>query len=262
MLRRLDMRTRAALAATIATAAAAGALPAAAPAASPGDCVSYINDCDLIVNSTVDEPDADPGDGACATAAGDCTLRAAVQEANAMRFANVKIPRGTYVLTRHGLDDDASHGDLDILFSGRVIGAGVSRTIVDGDGADRVFDVRQFAEGSLSHLAVRHGRATDGPGGGIRSATYPYHLGYLYVTDNEAVAGAAAGSGDGGGIWATGDLDVHYAQVAYNHAVNGAGMYWNGTQSGFGSDTFVGNHTSGDGGGVYIKGGDDYIDNV
>src|SRR5262245_56197142 len=34
------------------------------------------------VNARQDEPDFKPGDGSCATSAGKCTLRAAVQEAN------------------------------------------------------------------------------------------------------------------------------------------------------------------------------------
>lgn len=256
------MRTRVALAATIATAAAAGVLlvPAGASAYEPLPCAPG---CDIVVNATVDEPDANPGDGACATAAGDCTLRAAIQEANA-GFGDaheILVPRGTYVLTRHGLDDDASHGDLDVHFRGQIIGAGVSRTVVDGDDADRVFDIRSGAEGYLSHLAIRHGRATDGGGGGIRSQSFPYHVGYLYMTDNEAVASEAPNSGNGGGIWSNADLSVHHSQIAYNRAVNGAGMYWNGTQAGSHDDTFVGNHASGDGGGIYILGGDDFLSN-
>lgn len=37
----------------------------------------------FVVNDTGDAPDANPGDGVCATSAGVCTLRAAIQEANA-----------------------------------------------------------------------------------------------------------------------------------------------------------------------------------
>ena len=253
--------TRLTVAAVAAASTAALLLPAAAGAYTPLACAP---DCSIVVNATVDEPDADPGDGACATAGGDCTLRAAIQEANASypEQREVLIPRGTYVLTRHGLDDDASHGDLDVRLVGQIVGAGQSRTVVDGDDADRVFDVHQGAEGSMSHLAIRHGRATDGPGGGIRARTYPYYVGYLYVTDNEAVAGQDPGSGNGGGIWATSDLAVGYAHVAYNHAVNGAGMYWDGTQSDFSNDTFIGNHATGDGGGLYVLGGNDFIANV
>jgi CSLREA domain-containing protein len=52
------------------------------------------------VNSTADAPDANPGDGVCATASGACTLRAAIQEANALNGADViSVPAGTYTLT-------------------------------------------------------------------------------------------------------------------------------------------------------------------
>jgi CSLREA domain-containing protein len=264
------MRIRVGLAATIVTVAAAGALlvPAGAGAFTPLTCAPG---CDLVVNATVDEPDADPGDGACATVAGDCTLRAAVQEANAdpSHAHEVLVPGGVYVLTRHGLDDDASHGDLDVRFFGQIVGAGQARTVVDGDDADRVFDIVAGAEGEISHLAVRHGRATDGPGGGIRAHAYPFHLAYLYVSDNEAVAGtasgagggiaAAPGAGDGGGIAALTETDIHFVQVAYNHAVNGAGIWWKGIQGSSGNDTFVGNHASGDGGGLYLTGSDNHF---
>ncbi|HKP89168.1 MAG TPA: calcium-binding protein [Thermoleophilaceae bacterium] len=254
------MRTRLGLAATIVTVAAGAALLPGSAAAdnsifcSPG--------CDIVVNSAVDEPDAQPGDGACATLAGDCTLRAAVQEGNTAGVANVLVPRGDYVLTRHGLDDDASHGDLDVSFHGRLIGAGVSRTVVDGDDADRVFDLH-IGEVEVSHLAVRHGRATDGPGGGIRADRGFYaRLRYLYVTDNEAVATDAPGSGYGGGIAGRGDTLVDLDQVSYNRAVNGAGMYWAGEQATTFDNSFIGNHASGDGGGIYLDGVDSGIENT
>ena len=37
----------------------------------------------FVVNTTVDAPDAAPGDGICATGAGQCSARAAVQVADA-----------------------------------------------------------------------------------------------------------------------------------------------------------------------------------
>ena len=45
----------------------------------------------VTVNSTKDVVDATPGNGICATAAGKCTLRAAVQEANAHAGADTTI---------------------------------------------------------------------------------------------------------------------------------------------------------------------------
>src|SRR5262245_23655024 len=47
------------------------------------------------VNSPADAVDAIPGNGACASAAGDCTLRAAIQEANALPGADtITLPSG------------------------------------------------------------------------------------------------------------------------------------------------------------------------
>ena len=71
---------------------------------------------DFTVNSTVDAVDANPGDGACATLGGLCTLRAAVQETNARPGADtISVPPGTYVLAIPGAGEDVSvTGDLDI----------------------------------------------------------------------------------------------------------------------------------------------------
>src|SRR5919199_2689605 len=197
------MRTRVALAATIATAAAAGALLGPASAGAVTRYPKCDPDCRILVNSTVDAPDANPGDGRCATSARRCTLRAAVQEANALRNkppfqSKILVPAGTYYLTRHGLDDTAENGDLDLNFVGAIVGAGITRTVIDGDGADRVFDMS--GDEIVSHLAVRNGRATDGPGGGIRARGFPNYLSYLYVHDNVAVPGEAPGADKGGGI--------------------------------------------------------------
>lgn len=52
------------------------------------------------VNSTLDAVDAAPGNGVCATAGGACTLRAAIQEANAFGGNDViTLPVGIYALT-------------------------------------------------------------------------------------------------------------------------------------------------------------------
>ena len=56
------------------------------------------------VDSTADAVDANPGDGVCASAAGECTLRAAVMEANASpyAYADIRLSAGTYRLTITG----------------------------------------------------------------------------------------------------------------------------------------------------------------
>lgn len=52
------------------------------------------------VDSPVDAADQTPGDRRCETAAGACTLRAAIQEANAWNGPDtITVPAGRYVLT-------------------------------------------------------------------------------------------------------------------------------------------------------------------
>ena len=68
------------------------------------------------VNTTADAPDNNIGNGVGGTALGPntCTLRAAMQEANA-NADNINVPAGTYVLTGNGIAEDTGlGGDLDI----------------------------------------------------------------------------------------------------------------------------------------------------
>src|SRR5205085_676367 len=78
------------------------------------------------VHSSADQVDAVPGDGECASATGDCTLRAAIEEANAREGDDIVVlPAGTFCLTlpRSGSQDDGG-GDLDIRSNVIVRGAG------------------------------------------------------------------------------------------------------------------------------------------
>src|SRR3954471_17454894 len=69
----------------------------------------------LVVTTTVDKADANVGDGICeaTVGAGDCTLRAAIQEANASPIrADVTVPPWVFLLT---VDDAAGLSDhLDV----------------------------------------------------------------------------------------------------------------------------------------------------
>src|SRR5437764_13763150 len=122
------------LAATVAIAAAAAAVVApSAGAADQGYIPSCSPGCVLIVDSTADLTDLHPGDGKCKAGNGLCTLRAAVQEANALsRHTAILVNPGVYRLTRHGLDDTAARGEHALDLDGEVAGAGAARTAVAG----------------------------------------------------------------------------------------------------------------------------------
>lgn len=113
----------------------------------------------FVVNSTTDAVDAFPGDGLCSTATGVCTLRAAVQEANArLGKARITLPAGNYQLTITGVaEDSAATGDLDIIDDLEIVGAGMESTSIDGNALDRVFDVKPGVTVVISDLTIRNG---------------------------------------------------------------------------------------------------------
>ena len=61
------------------------------------------------VDTEVDGPDNNPGDGICATLVGPCTLRAAIEEANALGGAHtINLPEGFYNAGDHVVTADIS----------------------------------------------------------------------------------------------------------------------------------------------------------
>lgn len=124
------------------------------------------------VNANNDLPDAASGNGVCeaTTSSGNCTLRAAIMEANALAGTDtINLPAGIYVLSLAGEDDVAAVGDLDVVGGTlNINGAGTDSTIIDANGIDRVF---QQITGTLrlNDLTVRNGAGTadSSVGGGI-----------------------------------------------------------------------------------------------
>src|SRR5262245_50000817 len=124
----------------------------------------------FIVDSTVDAVDQTPGDGVCQTIVGECTLRAAVQEANALAGPDsIAVPAGTYVLSL-GPDSglpDAATGDLDLTDTVAIVGPGPGiNVVIDGNFTTRVFERAAPVDVMLTRLAIRNGEAS-GNGGGM-----------------------------------------------------------------------------------------------
>jgi hypothetical protein len=135
------------------------------------------------VNSTLDQVDLDVFDGVCQTAAGSCTLRAAVMQANRIPApgATIMLPAGVYFLTRlpNGANGDDS-GDLNLSspLSGSpviaILGAGAANTIIDGNQIDHVFTVEMDRTATISGVTIRRGHIVGGlglggSGGGIQN---------------------------------------------------------------------------------------------
>jgi CSLREA domain-containing protein len=122
----------------------------------------------LSVRVTGDAADARPGDGVCATEAGLCTLRAAIQEANAVPGPDsIELPAGTFELAVPPVNENGIEtGDLDITDALTIAGTGAAASVIDAGepqpgsapevrGLDRLFEVHASAgEVELSGLTI------------------------------------------------------------------------------------------------------------
>jgi CSLREA domain-containing protein len=153
------------------------------------------------VNSTVDAGDAAPGDGVCETVSGGgtCTLRAAIEESNAIAGADVvDVPAGVYAVAADPLAVD---GDL------AIVGAGAGLTIIDGGGGISV----GAATVGVSGVTVRDSH-------GAAGAIYNGPLGTLTLSDSVV-------SGNGvGGIRTEGTLTIERVIIRGNSGGAGGGI--------------------------------------
>ncbi len=169
------------------------------------------------VTVSEDAVDDNIGDGRCRSTlpSGACTLRAAIQESNALPDSNtVQLDRRTHRLT---LPDR-----LAVTHRVRVMGSNTTETVIDG--MDRGQGVFAF-EGSLAwlhDLTITRGGPSDRGGGGIsirNGATVS--LANVLIRDNEAFTG-------GGGIQVeNGSLFLLDSSVSENRATGAfAGGIW------------------------------------
>ncbi|MCF6323327.1 MAG: Ig-like domain-containing protein [Gammaproteobacteria bacterium] len=136
------------------------------------------NAIEFPVDTTDDTVDIANGDGLCETATNNCSLRAAIQEANALTGADtITLPPGIYPLTISGSGEDFSAtGDLDITSNITINGAGADQVFIDAMEIDRVFDIIHnnalsiLGEATLNGLTIRNGKTNNsGMGGGINN---------------------------------------------------------------------------------------------
>ena len=177
----------------------------------------------FVVEDGGDGHDTDPGDEVCRVNNPPdppiCTLRAAIEEANALGGPDVV----DLAVSDVGLFL-ALGGAIEISSEVTVLGdedgtTGVRQEVpLSPGGGDRVFDIQAGADVTLSHLTVHQGEANPSNGffgGNIRSA------GTLFVEDSTITAGSGYSAG---GIANTGGtLTVFRSTVSGNTALNGGG---------------------------------------
>ncbi|HEV8582722.1 MAG TPA: choice-of-anchor Q domain-containing protein [Thermoanaerobaculia bacterium] len=179
----------------------------------------------------------DTADGNCNA---DCSLREAVLAANAHAGDDV-------ILLHAGIYGLSLPGGLDVSDDLVVLGDGAGRTIIDGGGVDRIFDIPAGVTAEISDVTLRNGHAS-GAGGAIQNA------GQLTVA-RSALTGNSS-SGLGGAISTDGGssaLTVTDSLVAGNTAQGRAGAIAVHGDTTLANVTVTGNQTSADfGGGLYI----------
>lgn len=151
-----------------------------------------------MVTVNFDGEDDDPGNGICATVGGDCTLRAAIQEANALPGSQTITfaPTTNYspiILSIAGdSEDEAYTGDLDLLEDVVITGNGKNLTVIDADSIDRVFHIPD------EHPIVAEISEVTITGGDNNTAGGILHESGTLTIINSQITGNTANDGVGG----------------------------------------------------------------
>jgi len=188
------------------------------------------------LDTLLDLVDANPGDGVCETATTPprCSLRAAIQEANAVTDGSTSTIKlqdsGEYYLDIAGaLEDEARSGDLDIKTRVIINGPGSHLVAIDGGGDDRVFHIHPGANVTLNDLTIQNGHNVVVPadiesvvfvpqdinefdgGGGIKIVSTEGAIAALTLNRVNVVSNAAGGIGGG--------IDSRSSKVTINASV-------------------------------------------
>lgn len=205
-------------------------------------CISAaqsISAATFTVNTTGDTQDANTADGACLDTSSQCSLRAAITQANALAGDDIiNVPAGTYTATLPTLSENLNAGgDFDITTNITINGSGAGNTFIQaaasaGTASERVMHFVTAGTSSLNNVTIRYGRyATNTFGGGVRvdtGATSTFNG--VTVRDNTS-------AGRGGGVYVNGGtLTMNNSTITANTSgvlttatsIGGAGFYING----------------------------------
>jgi MYXO-CTERM domain-containing protein len=228
------------------------------------------------VNQALDGADIIPGDGLCDAGGGNCTLRAAIMETNALTGADsITLPAGLYTLSLGNTNEDAAaEGDLDILDDLTITGADSATTTVNGNSyLYRLFSILERADNTLPIVEISNITMSQGLDNDLGALIYNegnLDLENVILTDANANNFAAVNIGKMGinnslitnnslGIYNNeGNLLITNSEFSQNIStkdwVSGSGVFtWYGTTKIINSDFL--NNQGWAGGAVYHQGG-------
>lgn len=167
------------------------------------------------VNSQSDRSDSDPGNGVCADSQGQCTLRAAVMEANALDGADeIVVPEGNYLLSGQARrpEDEGRRGDLDITDDVTIRGAGPGLATIRTSKVDRIFHVHLGVDATIEGFTLTDSAVTLSERGSVI-----FNDGGKLVLSNIQVTGVKPDN-PGVGVIASenGELEIADSQIVDN----------------------------------------------
>jgi CSLREA domain-containing protein len=208
------------------------------------------------VNSTGDGNDAVHGDGLCETAQGNgvCTLRAAIQEANAQPTDDTidfNIPSNDpgYNNGVWTINLGAVLPDLNTNLN--ITGPGMDQLVVTRNSSSsfRIFNVTAPGTVSLSGMTITNGYATNGSfpgnGGGINKTS----AGTLNIT-NCTISNNFGSAGGGINNDSSGTINITNSTLNGNSAFDGGGLRSNGGTVNLSGTTVNGNTANSSGGAI------------
>ncbi len=203
---------------------------------------------DFVVDTT-----SDANLEGCSVAANDCSLRGAINLANAISGTDTITFDSTVFSTAQTITLTST---LPNVTSTMIInGPGADLLTVNGGGLYRVLNVDSVADLTLDNLTIANGN-TSNSGGGVNNNGI-MTLTNSVLSGNSAVGGIYSNT-FGGSIYNTGTMIVTNSVLSGNLAAYGGGIYNHGTLTVTGS-TLSGNMSTdgyygGDGGGIYNNG--------
>ncbi len=202
----------------------------------------------------------------CAGGANDCSLRGAIDFANANPGTTIIVPAGTYQLTIPAtLEHSNVNGDLDVNETGTtIVGAGAATTIIQQTVVDRVMDINFTSAAnftfSISGVTITGGHDQSGLGGGgfLTGGSANSYTVTNCIFDSNAVTGMATNTPGGAiSLKVGGSLNVTGSTFTNNNAGTSRGgaisMFPTAdTNTSFvvTNSTFSNNQASGEGGAI------------
>ncbi len=189
---------------------------------------------------------------------GECSLREAVVAANEdSNFGGCKDRSGsdvidlgakTYRLTRSGSgEDNGARGDLDVIGTLKLRGAGMKKTAIDARSAsDRHLGLQQDSVVGLSELTLENGSLDEFGGGAIQAQQSELEVNRVRIRRNVSPSGSGAIAGS------SADLTIKNSVVEKNRATfAGGGITLTGGSLVLTKSAVINNRSGLFGGGIY-----------